>query len=100
MPTREKSEIMKLRETVRETHGDKCCVCGAGPLMQRGMHLVEEADISPVPLPMCKECAQSWDGSEAGMKGSIMRMAECYAAAVIRMKIKYPEAKTTDAPLL
>lgn len=93
MPTREKYHASKLRETVREAHGDKCFLCGAGPLLQRGMQLVEELDVSPIPLPMCRCCAESWDGSEAGVKRLARKMAKRYDRVVTILQAKYPKAE-------
>jgi len=92
MPTQNQIERKRERARAVAEHGDKCFLCGSGPLQKRGMQLVEDADISPIPLPMCKACAESWDGSEAGVKRLARKMAKRYDRVVAILQAKYPKA--------
>lgn len=63
MPKSPKYKSMQDRAATRGVHGDRCYLCRKGPLVQRAMNLVLVQEFSEVPLPMCKECADSWGDS-------------------------------------
>lgn len=92
MPTSTKAALLKSRAKTVAEHGDKCFLCGTGPLLQRAMNQVLIERISETPVPMCKACAESWVDTEKSVSARVRKAAKQYDRAVSVIQLLYPKA--------
>ena len=73
------TKVKAERARLREAFGEKCYLCGYGPLLRRAMHVVNDRRVADVTVPMCLHCRNLMQ--EADLEKAVFRAAKRHARA-------------------